>query len=140
MISTSTITDTTDQEKEFSGEEESRNITRQLVDLEILYLLNFGSKSGYELRKYLRSSFHLNVSYGTLYPHLHSLEKRELISGNWQSQDQNAPLKKRMYSLTPKGMEKLKLSIGNLSKIALTMQFMLNNIDLSPHVEIDLQK
>jgi DNA-binding PadR family transcriptional regulator len=114
------------------AEEDAKNISRQLVDLEILYLLNFGPKSGYQLKKSLYSSFQLNLSYGTLYPHLHSLDRAQLVSGTWKYQSENAPLRKRMYSLTPKGAAKLSRSIGNLSKIALTMQFMFSHLDLNP--------
>ncbi len=116
-------------------DEDSKSISRQLVDLEILYLLNFGPKSGYQLKKNLSKSFHLDLSYGTLYPHLHSLDKAELISGTWKYQSENAPLRKRMYSLTQKGIAKLSKSIGTLSKIALTMQFMLARLDLNPKSE-----
>jgi DNA-binding PadR family transcriptional regulator len=117
-------------------DEDSKNISRQLVDLEILYLLNFGPKSGYQLKKNLFNSFHLNLSYGTLYPHLHSLDKAELISGTWKYPNENAPLKKRMYSLTEKGTTKLTRSISSLSKIALTMQFMLTKLDLNPKINV----
>ena len=113
-------------------DEDSKSISRQLVDLEILYLLNFGPKSGYQLKKNLSKSFHLDLSYGTLYPHLHSLDKAELISGTWKYQSENAPLRKRMYSLTQKGVAKLSRGIGSLSRIALTMQFMLARLDLNP--------
>ena len=114
-----------------AAEEDSRHVARQLVDLEILYLLNFGQKSGYELKKSLLNAFHLNISYGTLYPHLHSLEKAEMVTGAWKYQDENAPLKKRMYSLTTRGAERLGNSIGSLSKIAIIMQFMLTRLDLN---------
>ncbi len=114
------------------GEEDAKNVARQLVDLEILYLLNFGPKSGYEFKKNLHGSFRLNISYGTLYPHLHSLEKSDLIQGTWQFQEENAPLKKRVYGLTPTGLEKLVRSISGLSKIAFTMLFMLTCIELTP--------
>jgi DNA-binding PadR family transcriptional regulator len=113
-------------------DEDSKSISRQLVDLEILYLLNFGPKSGYQLKKNLSKSFHLDLSYGTLYPHLHSLDRAELISGTWKYQSENAPLRKRMYSLTQKGLAKLSRGIGSLSRIALTMQFMLARLDLNP--------
>lgn len=114
-----------------TSDEDAKNISRQLVDLEILYLLNFGPKSGYQLKKNLFSSFHLNLSYGTLYPHLHSLDKAELISGTWKYQGENAPLRKKMYSLTERGLNKLRKSISSLSKIALTMQFMIAGLDLN---------
>jgi len=63
---------------------ESTNVAKQLMDVEILYLLTFSPKSGYELRKLLSSWFKINVSYGTLYPHLHALEKSGLVTGAWQ--------------------------------------------------------
>jgi DNA-binding PadR family transcriptional regulator len=116
-------------------DDDSKNISRQLVDVEILYLLNFGPKSGYQLKKNLASLFHLNLSYGTLYPHLHSLDKAQLISGTWKYQTETAPLKKRMYSLTQKGLTKLSKSIGSLARIALTMQFMIARLDLNPKDE-----
>lgn len=113
-------------------DEDAKNISRQLVDIEILYLLNFGAKSGYQLKKNLFASFHLNLSYGTLYPHLHSLDEAGLISGTWKFPNEEAPLKKRLYSLTPKGTLKLSNSISALSKISLTMQFMLARLNLNP--------
>ncbi|HYB04826.1 MAG TPA: PadR family transcriptional regulator [Nitrososphaerales archaeon] len=102
---------------------EASSAAKQLVDIEILYLLTFTPKSGYELRKKLLSWFKINISYGTLYPHLHSLEKMGLILGTWQQKFDEAPLKKRMYSLTPMGQKTLRSNIESLSKISLTMQF-----------------
>jgi DNA-binding PadR family transcriptional regulator len=140
MIAASSIT-TSEKPKESTLEEvEAKNVARQLLDLEILYLLTFGAKSGYELKKNLLSSFNLNLSYGTLYPHLHSLEKEELIHGNWEFQEENAPLKKRVYTLTTAGSEKLARSMGSLSKIALTMQYMFMRMDLKSRESASLQK
>ncbi len=139
MITASSVT-TNEKPKESVLEQvESKNVARQLLDLEILYLLTFGAKSGYELKKNLLSSFSLNLSYGTLYPHLHSLEKDELIHGNWEFQEDNAPLKKRVYTLTTTGSEKLARSMGSLSKIALTMQYMFMRMDLKPHATSQLE-
>ncbi len=140
MIAASSITTTEKVKDSVLEETEGKNVARQLLDLEILYLLTFGAKSGYELKKSLLNSFNLNLSYGTLYPHLHSLEKEEIIHGNWEFQEDNAPLKKRVYTLTTSGSEKLARSMGNLSKIALTMQYMLMRIDLKPHASPQLEK
>ena len=111
---------------------ESTNVAKQLVDVEILYLLTFSAKSGYELRKLLASWFKINISYGTLYPHLHALEKSGLLSGAWQQKFDEAPLKKRMYSLTPLGQATLRGNIESLSKIALTMQFKVSGANSFP--------
>jgi DNA-binding PadR family transcriptional regulator len=108
---------------------ETSSAAKQLVDIEILYLLTFSPKSGYELRKKLLGWFKINISYGTLYPHLHSLEKMGLIVGTWQQKFDEAPLKKRMYSLTPAGQKILRSNVENLSKISLTMQFRVTQIN-----------
>lgn len=120
------------QETEFKASETS-SLVRRLVDLEILYLLTFSPKSGYELRKQLLSCFKINVSYGTLYPHLHSLEKTGYVNGKQHQKYESAPLKKRIYSLTSTGKEVLRGSIENLTKIALTMQFMMTKVNMSAH-------
>lgn len=119
------------QESEFRAPETS-SLMKQLVDLEILYLLTFSPKSGYELKKQLLNYFKISVSYGTLYPHLHSLEKTGYISGKWHQKYESAPLKKRVYSVTTSGNEVLRGSIENLTKISLTMQFMMTKVDISP--------
>lgn len=110
---------------------ESTNVAKQLVDIEILYLLTFSPKSGYELRKHLLNWFKINISYGTLYPHLHALEKSGQVIGNWQQKFEEAPLKKRMYSLTPLGQSTLRGNIESLSKISLTMQFMVTQVNFA---------
>lgn len=140
MIAASSIATTEKVKESVLEEAEGRNVARQLLDLEILYLLTFGAKSGYELKKSLLNSFGLNLSYGTLYPHLHSLEKDEVIHGNWEFQADNAPLKKRVYTLTTSGSEKLARSMGSLSKIALTMQYMLMRVDLKPRASPQFEK
>ena len=108
---------------------EVTSAAKQLVDIEILYLLTFSPKSGYELRKKLLNWFKISISYGTLYPHLHALEKSGLIIGAWQQKFDEAPLKKRMYSLTPVGQKILRNNIENLSKMALTMQLRVNQVN-----------
>ncbi|MDG6904421.1 MAG: helix-turn-helix transcriptional regulator [Nitrososphaerota archaeon] len=112
------------------GSEGASNLAKQLVDIEILYLLTFGPKSGYELKKQLQNWFKIGVSYGTLYPHLHSLESIGYVTGKWQQKFETAPLKKRTYTLTHSGEETLRGSIESLTKIALTMQFMMTRVDM----------
>lgn len=110
--------------------EGASNLVKQLVDIEILYLLTFSPKSGYELKKQLQNWFKINVSYGTLYPHLHSLESTGYVTGKWQQKFETAPLKKRTYTLTQAGEETLRGNIESLTKIALTMQFMMTRVDM----------
>jgi DNA-binding PadR family transcriptional regulator len=117
------------QQKQAFAKDEASAVARHLLDLEILYLLNPEPKSGYQLKKYLLNTFRINISYGTLYPHLHSLEKSKLILGTWNSQDVNEPLKKKIYSLTNLGADRLRSGVQGLGKIALTMQFFLTGVN-----------
>ena len=105
------------------------DLFKQLVDIEILYLLTLSPKSGYELRKQLANGFKINVSYGTLYPHLHALENSGFVVGNWERKFEAAPLKKRIYSLTAAGREVLRSNVESLAKITLTMQFMMTRVN-----------
>ncbi len=126
------------QENSTPGNEPA-GLVKQLVDIEILYLLTFSPKSGYALKKQLLNWFKINVSYGTLYPHLHSLEKTGFITGKWQQKFESAPLRKRMYSLTQTGSEILRGSIESLTKIALTMQFMMTRVNMRAQVSTALE-
>jgi DNA-binding PadR family transcriptional regulator len=117
---------------------EGTSAAKQLVDIEILYLLTFSPKSGYELRKKLLSWFKISISYGTLYPHLHSLEKSGLILGAWQQKFDEAPLKKRMYSMTPLGQKILRNNVENLSKIATTMQFHVTQVNWASRLDYSI--
>lgn len=119
---------------------ESASAAKQLVDIEILYLLTFSPKSGYELRKKLLSWYKISISYGTLYPHLHSLEKMGLILGTWQQKFDEAPLKKRMYSLTPLGQKILQANIESLSKISLTMQFRVTQVNWTSRANTEVSQ
>ena len=121
------------EESVYHGSEPS-SLVKQLVDIEILYLLTFSPKSGYELRKQLLNWFKINVSYGTLYPHLHSLERTGFISGKWHQKFDSAPLRKRIYSLTQAGREVLRGSIESLTKISLAMQFMMTRVNMSAQI------
>ena len=59
---------------------------RDLVPLELLFLIERGHDTGYTLRKACEEYFGITVSFGTIYPLLHSLHKggflaRRTLSG-----------------------------------------------------------
>ncbi len=97
----------------------------QVADLRVLCLLHSQPMSGYELRKKLLNSFKFNMSYGTLYPHLRTLESSKLITGKWRRSELNKTNKKRIYSLTERGQNILRTNVENLSNIAHKMHQML---------------
>ena len=77
------------------------------LDLIVLKLLQAGPANGWDItqRIQLLSQDALSVNYGSLYPALHRLEARGLISAKWASSDNNR--RARFYALTAAGKRQL---------------------------------
>ena len=60
---------------------EQDRVAKQLIDLQILYLLRLGSQTLYSIRGALESVFGEDRSFGTIHPHLMKLEDGGLIKG-----------------------------------------------------------
>ena len=77
------------------------------LELLILRLLSSGSLNGWDImqRIQLISSDVLTVTAGALYPALHRLEARGLISAVWKPSENNR--KAKFYGLTPRGRKQL---------------------------------
>ena len=77
------------------------------LELLILRLLSSGSLNGWDImqRIQLASGEVLSVTPGALYPALHRLEARGLISATWRPSDNNR--KARFYALTTHGRKQL---------------------------------
>ena len=77
------------------------------LELLILRLLNSGSLNGWDImqRMQLVSGDVLTVTAGALYPALHRLEARGLISAAWRPSDNNR--KAKFYALTARGRKQL---------------------------------
>ena len=77
------------------------------LELLILRLLSSGSLNGWDImqRIQLASGEVLSVTPGALYPALHRLEARGLISANWRQSDNNR--KAKFYGLTVRGRKQL---------------------------------
>jgi len=78
---------------------------RDLVPLELLFLIDRGHDTGYRLKKACEKYFGISVSFGTIYPLLHSLHKggyltRKTLSGRTT----------KTYSLTQEGRAALDLN------------------------------
>lgn len=69
----------------------------------ILLALNNGPKHGYEIAKFLQESSNdvFTLSFGSLYPILHKLEKSGLVKANWDTESSGK--NKKIYNLTSKG-------------------------------------
>jgi len=77
-------------------------ILRSFIDILILTELERNSLSGYDITGLVNDRFGIFISPGTIYNTLHSLETRNFIEGVWKD-------KKRVYKLTNKGREFLKV-------------------------------
>jgi len=77
------------------------------LELLVLRLLRSSHLNGWDImqRIQLVSSEVLSVTPGSLYPALHRLEERELITAEWGSSENNRQAK--FYRLTAKGRKQL---------------------------------
>lgn len=77
------------------------------LDLIVLRMLQAGPANGWEItqRIQLVSKEVLSVNYGSLYPALHRLEARGLITANWAASENNR--RARFYKLTAAGRRQL---------------------------------
>ena len=77
------------------------------LELLILRLLRSGSLNGWDImqRIQLVSGEVLTITAGALYPALHRLEARGLISAVWKPSENNR--KAKFYGLTPSGRKQL---------------------------------
>lgn len=79
------------------------------LDLLVLKMLAQGPQHGYGIAQkiLLRSRNTLEVQQGSLYPALHRLEKKKLVSSEWRESE--AGRMARVYSLTKAGRKQLTL-------------------------------
>ena len=84
-----------------------RELLKGVAPVVVLEILAGGTMYGYELSETIarRSGNILTLGRGTLYPLLYNLEAKGLIKGDWQDADSGR--KRRYYSITGKGKEKL---------------------------------
>lgn len=85
-----------------------------------LIALKKGPKHGYEIASYIKEKGggFFSLSYGSLYPILHNLEKDGLIKGDWE--DVGDAKSKKVYSLTARGRRALEdetVQYRNLIKV-----------------------
>jgi len=95
-----------------------------ILRLEMLSLLHTKPLTGYELRKNIKASFNHEISFGTLYPNLASLERLGLIQGRWVSLGENQLRRKRIFTLTENGKTFLTENLEKLHKLTESMQKM----------------
>jgi transcriptional regulator len=97
------------------------------LELLVLRLLRSGQLNGWDImqRIQLVSSEVLSVTPGSLYPALHRLEERELITAEWGSSENNRQAK--FYRLTAKGRKQLEAERANWERFSTAIDAILRN-------------
>ena len=93
-----------------SGDERKgidRELRRGTLELIVLHLLSPGEAYGYEIVSKLTAETNgaLEVTDGTLYPVLYRLERAQLVSVRWETQERGVP--RKYYRLTDAGRTEL---------------------------------
>src|SRR5438309_6508636 len=89
------------------------NLPQGTLDLLILQVVAAGAIHGYAIAQRLQliSRDVVQVPQGSLYPALHRLENRGLLTADWKMSDTGRDAK--FYRLTPKGRSQLKEEAAN---------------------------
>jgi transcriptional regulator len=84
----------------------------------ILRVVALGPIHGYAIAQRIRqlSRDALQVMQGSLYPALHRLEHKGLLTAEWQDSDTGRAAK--FYRLTPKGRSQLKTETANWARLS----------------------
>lgn len=87
--------------------EKQGDLVQGTLDMLVLKALARGAKHGYGVAEWIHQSSNdvLRVEEGALYPALHRLELKGLLSAEWGTSDNNR--KAKFYSLTAVGKKKL---------------------------------
>jgi len=88
------------------------------LDVLILKALTWGAMHGYAINKWItdRAGEAVSVNEGALYPALHRLEAKGLLSEEWGRTERNREAK--FYTLTPKGRAYLRAEVVRWNKYA----------------------
>jgi PadR family transcriptional regulator PadR len=86
-------------------------IVKTILDLIVLRLLKERPRWGYEINIAIKDKFNVYLSAGTLYPLLHALDNKGLVSGDWDSDKTRG---RRIYKITRRGTKFLKMGEGML--------------------------
>jgi transcriptional regulator len=99
------------------------------LDLLILRTLLFGPSHGHAIAKHIQKTSEdlLSVETGSLYPALHRLEARGLISASWDHSDRGK--RARYYQLTKQGRKELAAAQERWDTFSRAMGLVLKPVD-----------
>lgn len=93
-------------------------LTKGLLEMIILQLIEQQPMHGYQLISKIRRGFGVYFGPSTVYPLLGTLEKKGYLKSEW-SVDSERP--RKVYGLTPEGQAALNFTEGSLNLICKTM-------------------
>ena len=79
-----------------------QRITRNLLDIQILRLLNTEPMWGYKIKKQVETKYEVKLRHGALYPLLNTLEQKSFLKSQKQ---QKGGRTRKVYTITKKGEE-----------------------------------
>ncbi len=94
-------------------------LMRGLLDFVILQLLKDRPMHGYQIISSLRKDFGVYFGPSTIYPLLSLLEDKGYIAGRW---DLNNDRPKKVYTLTPLGLDTLNFTATSLNHIYMKLR------------------
>ena len=96
--------------------ERTPDILKGTLDLLVLKALSWGPAHGYSVARWIEAATDdlLAVGEGTLYPALHRLEERGLVTAQWGASENNRRAK--YYELTRQGRARLQVEIAGWSR------------------------
>jgi PadR family transcriptional regulator PadR len=77
-----------------------QHITRNLLDIQLLRIINNKPTWGYNIKKQVETDSDIKLRHGALYPTLSQLEQKGLIESKKQQKNGRA---RKVYRLTPNG-------------------------------------
>ena len=81
-------------------EEIVQRITKNLLDIQLLRLVQQQPLWGYKIKKQVETDFHIKLRHGALYPMLNSMERRGFLTSQKQQQGGRA---RKVYTITKDG-------------------------------------
>jgi DNA-binding PadR family transcriptional regulator len=94
-------------------------ITKNLLDVIVLRLINQQSMHGYQIIAKIRTVFGIYFSSSTVYPLLSSLEKNGCVNGEWSM---TAEKPRKVFTITSIGKERIKSTENMLNLIYKTLK------------------
>jgi len=90
-----------------------QRITRNLLDIQLLRLIQMQPMWGYKIKKQVETKFDVILRHGALYPLLNAMEQKGFLTSRKQQQGGRT---RKVYTITKKGKEYIETYNGILKE------------------------